>query len=48
MLAIINRIVGMTPPVLLLGITLAAVVGFFAQSWRLDSCNRALGAAVTA
>ena len=48
MLAIINRIVGMIPPLLLLGITVAAAIGFLAQSWRLDSCNRALGAAKAA
>ena len=48
MLAIINRLVGLVPPLVWAGLTLALTLGFLAQSWRLDSCNRALGAAKVA
>ncbi len=48
MLAIVNRLVGLIPPLVWAGATIAFLVLFIAQSWRLDSCNQALGAATVA
>ena len=48
MLAIVNRLVGLIPPLVWAGATIAFLVLFVAQSWRLDSCNQALGAAKVA
>lgn len=44
----INKILGFIPPVAWLAATLVFLGMFIGQSWRLDSCNQALGAAKVA
>lgn len=48
MLTIINRVVGLVPPLVWAGMVIVLFGMFGAQSWRLASCNRALGAAKVA
>lgn len=48
MLAVINRFAAMIPPLVYVGAIVVFFGMFLAQSWRLDSCNRALGAAKVA